>query len=877
MGNLSFSKLLMITNPPMITFFIFILLTLQHLFTIGVTSYKPVENFAVNCGFSGNSNSNSRNWTGDINSKIFSPVEPQSHHSVTPHSASVNSIPYGTARLSRFEFTYSFPVTDGQKFIRLHFFPASYLNFDRSNSLFSVRAGPYTLLKDFNASLTADNDNNPEETITREYCINVEPGQRLNLTFTPSPTHPDAYAFINGFEIVSMPTDLYYSKPYDQELRVVNQNLQMYQISNNTALETVYRINVGGAQIPPNKDTGMFRNWDDDVTYVDVERERSIAAGFALQLKNNGQNDSAPDAVYLTARTYGMNATSNYNLTWEFEVDSGFFYMVRLHFCEFEQQIQTTGQRVFQIFIADNLAERLADVIMWSGGNLIPVYKDYAVFMVSKASFKNLNLSIKLQRHPNEKLSDYDNVILNGIEIFKVNDSNGNLGGPNPDSTWQPLVPLSEPSGKSKKKKIVPIVLGVGSGILLLSVIGFLIFRRLNIAGKSSWGESKSSKTLESSLPSDLCRNFSVTEIRAATNNFDDVLVIGVGGFGNVYKGYIDEGTTPVAIKRLKPGSQQGAHEFKTEVEMLSQLRHLHLVSLIGYCNDSNEMILVYDFMACGTLRDHLYDSGNPPLSWKQRLEICLGAARGLNYLHTGLKHNIIHRDIKTTNILLDEKWVAKVSDFGLSKFGPIGMSRSHVSTVVKGSVGYLDPEYYKRQRLTLKSDVYSFGVVLLEVLCARQPVLRTVEKQQASLVQWVRKCHENGEIDQTVDPFLKGTITPECLNKYVDMAFNCLLDDGNQRPSMNDVVWGLEFAMQLQESMEGTVVSKTEVETKCKERALLKNITNDDDVESNVLFTSTDESSNRSKASKMSTGSSEDHSLVSRMVFSELLDPTKR
>nr|KYP61254.1 Receptor-like protein kinase ANXUR1 [Cajanus cajan] len=229
---------------------------------------------------------------------------------------------------------------------------------------------------------------------------------------------------------------------------------------------------------------------------------------------------------------------------------------------------------------------------------------------------------------------------------------------------------------------------------------------------------------------------------------------------------------------------------------MLSRFRHANLVSLIGFCNDGGEMILVYDFMTRGTLRDHLYGSSGG-LSWERRLKICVEAARGLQFLHGGVdKQSVIHRDVKSTNILLDEDWVAKVSDFGLSKVGP---NASHVTTDVKGSFGYLDPEYYMSLWLTQKSDVYSFGVVLLEVLCARAPIESTVDKHQGFLVAWVRRCYHDGNVHQTVDPALKGAISPKCLKKFVGIALSCLNDHGKERPLMKDVVKGLEHALTLQ------------------------------------------------------------------------------
>ncbi|XP_057514021.1 probable serine/threonine-protein kinase PBL18 [Actinidia eriantha] len=301
------------------------------------------------------------------------------------------------------------------------------------------------------------------------------------------------------------------------------------------------------------------------------------------------------------------------------------------------------------------------------------------------------------------------------------------------------------------------------------------------------------------------CRPFSLAEILTATNDFDDALAIGIGGFGKVYKGSINNGTTTVAIKRLKAESKQGEKEFWTEVNMLSKLRHAHLVALIGYCNDSQEMILVYEYIARGNLADHLYKSRDEsgtnisPLLWEQRIKICIGAALGLNYLHTGTHKSYIHRDVKTTNILLNENLVAKVSDFGLSK-GTTSQLTSHVSTDVKGTWGYLDPDYIFTKRLTTKSDVYAFGVMLLEVLCGRPPVDINLKEEEISLILWAQQCIKKGKLHKLIDPSLGTQITPRSLKYFVELAHSCLHQNPKARPSMALVIGSLQLVLASQQ-----------------------------------------------------------------------------
>ncbi|XP_076893799.1 putative serine/threonine-protein kinase PBL22 [Bidens hawaiensis] len=323
-------------------------------------------------------------------------------------------------------------------------------------------------------------------------------------------------------------------------------------------------------------------------------------------------------------------------------------------------------------------------------------------------------------------------------------------------------------------------------------------------------GNGKESELSTSSMqPSQSCRHFEFQEILLATENFADSLIIGSGGFGKVYKGNIIHGSSLVvaAIKRLDSMSNQGASEFWAEVEILSMLRHCNLVSLIGYCYYEKELILVYEYMPNGTLDIHLHKLGTP-LSWLQRLNICIGASRGLHYLHTGtgIQSGVIHRDVKSSNILLHESWAAKISDFGLSKIGPTNQPSTYVNTLIKGTFGYLDPNYFTTGKLTRKSDVYAFGVVLLEVLCRKRAVDKSLDDEEWGLVTWVQDSIKEGKLKRIIDPDIRSEISPKSLKKFVKIAERCLHNSPKQRPTMAEVVVSLESVLVLQEKFKNSL-----------------------------------------------------------------------
>ncbi|KAF5207905.1 kinase [Thalictrum thalictroides] len=302
-------------------------------------------------------------------------------------------------------------------------------------------------------------------------------------------------------------------------------------------------------------------------------------------------------------------------------------------------------------------------------------------------------------------------------------------------------------------------------------------------------------------------KSFSFKVLKTATKNFSPDYLLGEGSFGKVFKGWIDEykltATKPgrgtaVAVKRLQQGSFQGHREWLAEINYLGQLYHPNLVKLLGYCLEDEERLLVYEFMSRGSLDNHLFRrNSNCQLPWNIRLNIALGAAKALAFLHSA-EVNVIHRGCHNSDILLDLNYNGKLSDFGLAKDGPTG-DKSHVSTRVMGTYGYLAPEYVATGHLTARSDVFNFGVVLLEMLSGRRAIDMNRPPGEHNLVDWAKPyLNHKHKIFRVLDSRLEGQYSLAAAQKAVNLAFHCLSMEAKFRPNMDEVVKELE---ELQDS----------------------------------------------------------------------------
>ncbi|GAV65638.1 Pkinase_Tyr domain-containing protein/Malectin_like domain-containing protein [Cephalotus follicularis] len=792
---------------------VFGLLFLVTMFVLVRDCEAQSKSFFINCGINSSITVSGRRWMGDLvpDNNVTLSYPGIAANTTTLSGESIYEPLYKSARIFSNELNYTFEGIQGSCILRLHFCPFPIDNYDVNKSSFSVVANGLKLMKEFdvhgkisNKNLNlqrSDSNSTFSFSLIKEYILamNVDV---LVIEFIPTKA---SFGFINAIEIVPVVDNLFADSISKVGGSEANLNLS------GRGIETMYRLNVGGPEIEPDQNSDLWRTWEVDSSYMITAN-----AGFEISNSSNityasiNESSVAPLQVYETARTMSNTEVleKRFNMSWKFEVDPDFDYLIRLHFCELV--FDKANQRIFTIYINNRTATDNFDVFVKAGGKSKAYHRDYFDAVSSEVN------ALWIQLGPDMTVgASGTDALLNGLEIFKLSQK-GNLAH----------VERFEKNGNSaSNSRAYKLRVGLGAGVASLTILAValtLIFcfcrseRTNKIDTKSNspgWrplflhvnsiAHAKEASGLQNANGSvsstRVGKMFTLAEIHAATNNFDEGLVIGVGGFGKVYKGEIEDGTL-AAIKRANPNSEQGLAEFETEIEMLSKLRHRHLVSLIGFCEDQNEMILVYEYMANGTLRSHLFGCDIPPLTWKQRLEACIGAARGLHYLHTGADRGIIHRDIKTTNILLDENFVAKMSDFGLSKTGP-ALDHSHVSTAVKGSFGYLDPEYFRRQQLTEKSDVYSFGVVLFEVVCARAVINPTLPKDQINLAEWAIRWQKQRSLETIIDPRLKGNYSPESLENFGEIAEKCLADEGKNRPTMGEILWHLEYVLQLHEA----------------------------------------------------------------------------
>lgn len=766
-------------HPIVICFSIYLLFL-----NFSTSQYTFPDQYFINCGSNSNAQFGQKTFIGDQTSTNSVSLAGKTQ---TVSTTSTTTQLYQTARVFTDPSSYELQIANNSVYIvRLHFFAFPSSSHDLSQAQFDVSASGFYLLSNFTVKTSAP--------VVREFLLNVTMAGKFSIFFVP---RANSFAFVSAIEAFQAPPS-FTNSPSGGDGSAQNA-LQDH------ILGVVHRINVGGPLINEENDT-IGRNWVPDDNFLSNKNSVQNFSTAANNVKYNtitADSFNAPEPVYSTAKMMNqtssvLNGSTFFNITWQFNVSRNAPHFVRAHFCDIvSPSVGTQTQFVLYIYQRHGYTVFPYNV---SFTMAVPFYFD---LLVDSDGSGIMPISIG----PPGNYTAF----LNGLEIMERL------------SALAPAVQVIGSSGsKPKTGLIVGGVVGGVAAFLAILAVAAIIWRKKfrkakpvdnsdNWQGVSPYGGGSSySRISDGTL--NLGLRLSFADIVHATSSFDAKLIIGEGGFGKVYKGVMRDGTK-VAVKRSAPGHGQGLPEFQTEIIVLSKVRYRHLVSLIGFCDEGSEMILVYEFMEKGTLREHLYVSGEgssdsevgskwsptSELSWTQRLDICIGSAKGLHYLHTSSNNGIIHRDVKSTNILLDEFLVAKVADFGLSRSG--ALDQTHVSTDVKGSFGYLDPEYFKYLQLTQKSDVYSFGVVLLEVLCARPAIAISSKREEVNLADWFLSCHKRGELEKIVEPSLVDKINPNSLRKFAETVEKCLKEYGVERPSMHDVLWDLEYVLQLQQT----------------------------------------------------------------------------
>ncbi|XP_071741465.1 probable LRR receptor-like serine/threonine-protein kinase At1g07650 isoform X2 [Rutidosis leptorrhynchoides] len=439
-------------------------------------------------------------------------------------------------------------------------------------------------------------------------------------------------------------------------------------------------------------------------------------------------------------------------------------YTVRLHFAEIvfsqDSTFNSLGKRVFDVYVQGELKLKDFDIVKDAGGAGRPVVKNFTV-----------------------------NVTNNTLKIRLFWAGKGTSGIPVRGS-YGPLIsaisvdPNFKPPKFGKNIEVGLILWIVGGGLFSVFLIIIVLWRKGCLMGKTA--EDRGIFTLK--------------QIKAATKNFDPSNKLGEGGFGVVYKGLLSDGTI-IAVKQLSSKSRQGSREFVNEIGMISALQHPNLVKLYGCCVEGNQLSLIYEYMENNCLSRALFGRdklSKEKLTWPVRLKICLGIARGLVYLHEESQLKIVHRDIKTSNVLLDKNLDAKISDFGLAKLNDEG--NTHISTRIAGTIGYMAPEYAMRGVLTAKADVYSFGIVALEIVSGKSNTNYRPKDDFVYLLDWAYVLQERGSLLEMVDPDLGSEYSSEEAMTILNVALLCTNASPTLRPTMSQAMNMLEGRTNVQD-----------------------------------------------------------------------------
>ncbi|KAL2460363.1 L-type lectin-domain containing receptor kinase IX.1 [Abeliophyllum distichum] len=373
---------------------------------------------------------------------------------------------------------------------------------------------------------------------------------------------------------------------------------------------------------------------------------------------------------------------------------------------------------------------------------------------------------------------------------------------PGPNYTDPSIVPNinsdSRYADRGPKKMKMGLVIGLIVGISVL-ILG-LIFVAHSLWRKRNREGTKDDISFDITMDTEFekgCgpKKFSYGELVRATDNFADEKKLGEGGFGGVYQGFLRDTNSYIAVKRVSKDSEQGPREYASEVKIISRLRHRNLVQLVGWCHERRELLLVYELMSNGSLDFHLF-KGKSLLTWETRYKIARGVASALLYLHEEWEQCVVHRDIKSSNIMLDSSFNAKLGDFGLARL--VDHEKGSQTTVLAGTRGYMAPEYVMSGKASKESDVYSFGIVALEIACGRKPIDVKAQENQVSLVEWVWDLYGTGHLLEAADPKLCADYNEQEIERLMVVGLWCAHPDNSLRPSIKEAIHILNFEAQL-------------------------------------------------------------------------------